>query len=122
VSSDANARRVAVHGLGVAGGAAVPLLLGALETATASSSSGGGGGSAAREGQNREAAVSERFPLIPLQYWSLTPELQWQSRGKWRILQGCQRETVGVGCNWAGGGCTGGGTLPRPSCCPRRHS
>jgi broad specificity phosphatase PhoE len=36
--------------------------------------------------------VSERFPLIPLQYWLFTPELQWQSRGKWRILQGCQRE------------------------------
>jgi hypothetical protein len=41
--------------------------------------------------------VSEHFPLIPLQHWLFTPELQWQFRGKWRILQGCQRETLGVG-------------------------
>ena len=26
---------------------------------------------------------------MPLQYCLFTPELQWQSRGKWRILQGC---------------------------------
>jgi hypothetical protein len=43
--------------------------------------------------------VSERFPLIPLQYGQLvfTPELQWQSRCKWRALQGLTRETLGVG-------------------------
>ena len=35
----------------------------------------GGGGS-----------VSERFPLIPLQHCLFTPELQWLSTGKWRIL------------------------------------
>jgi hypothetical protein len=36
-------------------------------------------------------------PLTTLQYWLFTPELQWRSSGKWRILQGCQRETLGVG-------------------------
>jgi hypothetical protein len=29
-----------------------------------------------------------RFPLVPLQTMLVTPELQWQSRGKRRILQG----------------------------------
>ena len=29
--------------------------------------------------------VSERFLCIPLQNRLFTPELQWQSRGKWRI-------------------------------------
>jgi hypothetical protein len=36
--------------------------------------------------------VSQRFPLIPLQYWLSTPELKWrQPRGRWGILQGCTR-------------------------------
>ena len=30
-------------------------------------------------------SVSERFRSIPLQYCRFTLELQWQSRGKWRI-------------------------------------
>jgi hypothetical protein len=34
--------------------------------------------------------------FIPLQYWLFTPELQWQARGKWRILQGYKRETLSV--------------------------
>jgi hypothetical protein len=29
--------------------------------------------------------------VAPLQYWLFTPELQWQSRGKWRISQGWKR-------------------------------
>ena len=43
--------------------------------------------------------ASERFPLIPLQYWLLrpfTPELQWQSRGQRRISQGW----VSTGNRW----------------------
>ena len=43
------------------------------------------------------AKVSRRFRLIPLQYCLFTPELQWQSRGQWRILQGCKLETPGPG-------------------------
>jgi hypothetical protein len=39
----------------------------------------------------------ERFSLTPLQYWLFTPELQWHSRGKRRISQGCEPETLGVG-------------------------
>ena len=35
------------------------------------------------------------FPVDPLQNCLFAPELQWQSRGKRRILQGCQRETPG---------------------------
>jgi hypothetical protein len=32
-------------------------------------------------------AVTQRFRLIPVQYWLFAPELQWQSSsGKWRIL------------------------------------
>jgi hypothetical protein len=31
--------------------------------------------------------------VIPLQNCRFTPELQWQSRGKWRILQGCAAYT-----------------------------
>ena len=38
-----------------------------------------------------------RFPWTPLQHCLFTPELQWQSRGKRRILQGCTGETLGVG-------------------------
>ena len=41
--------------------------------------------------------MSERFPWILLQSWLFAPELPWQSTGKWRILQGCARETLGVG-------------------------
>jgi hypothetical protein len=40
--------------------------------------------------------VSERFLLIPLRYWLFTPELQWPSRGKSRVLQGCKRGTPGA--------------------------
>jgi hypothetical protein len=29
----------------------------------------------------------------PLQCWLFIPELQWQSRGKWRILQRCKQVT-----------------------------
>jgi len=38
-------------------------------------------------------AVSSRFPwiLVPRQNFLFTPELQWQSRGKRRFLQGCRR-------------------------------
>ena len=43
----------------------------------------------------RESGVSRG--LTPLQNCLFTPELQWQSRGKWRTLQGCQLETLGVG-------------------------
>jgi hypothetical protein len=43
-----------------------------------------------------KASVTQRFPFIPLQYWLFTPELLWQSRGKWRILQGYNRETLSV--------------------------
>jgi len=39
----------------------------------------------------------ECFTLMPLQHWLFTPELQWQSGGKRRILQGCQRETLTIG-------------------------
>jgi hypothetical protein len=42
-------------------------------------------------------SVTQRFPIKPLQYWLFPPELQWQSRGKWRILQGDKRETLGPG-------------------------
>ena len=40
------------------------------------------------------------FPFLPLQYWLFTLELQWQSRGKWRILQGYNREMLGVGISY----------------------
>ena len=40
--------------------------------------------------------MSERFLLIPLRYWLFTPELQWPSRGKSRVLQGCKRGTPGA--------------------------
>ena len=33
----------------------------------------------------------------PLQCRAFTPELQWRSRGKRRISQGCQRENLGLG-------------------------
>jgi hypothetical protein len=39
--------------------------------------------------------VSGRFRLRPLQNWLFTPELQWQSMGKWRILEGCERARSG---------------------------
>jgi hypothetical protein len=42
-------------------------------------------------------SVSRRYPLAPLGNCLFTPELQWQSRGKWRILQGCELETPGPG-------------------------
>ena len=45
---------------------------------------------------NDNVEVTQRFPFIPLQYRLFTPELQWQSRGKWRILEGRKRETLGV--------------------------
>ena len=41
-------------------------------------------------------AVREWWPLTPLPHRLLTPELRWQPRGEWRILQGCARETPGV--------------------------
>jgi hypothetical protein len=41
--------------------------------------------------------VSGNFPLNPLRYRLFTPELQWQSRGKRRISQGCKPETPGAG-------------------------
>ena len=44
--------------------------------------------------------MSERFRLIPLRYRLFTPELQWQSRGKRRISQGCNLETPGPGDIW----------------------
>ena len=37
-------------------------------------------------GNHLENTVTLLF--IPLQYWLFTPESQWQSRGKWCILQG----------------------------------
>ena len=40
-------------------------------------------------------SVFRSYLFIPLQNWLFTPELQWQSRDKWRILQGCKRETPG---------------------------
>jgi hypothetical protein len=43
----------------------------------------------------RRQQVSERFSVIPLQDWLFTPELQWQSRGKWRILQECNGKRSG---------------------------
>jgi hypothetical protein len=43
--------------------------------------------------QGGHIMVSERFLCTPLQTCLCTPELQWQPRGKRRILQGCQRET-----------------------------
>ena len=39
--------------------------------------------------------MSERLPLLPRRFWLLTPELQWQSKGVWRILQGRRRERLG---------------------------
>ena len=42
-------------------------------------------------------AVSERFRLTPLRNGLFTPELQWQSRGKRRILQECKLDTPGPG-------------------------
>jgi hypothetical protein len=33
------------------------------------------------------------FPVIPLENCMFTPESQWKSRGKRRILQGCELET-----------------------------
>jgi hypothetical protein len=36
-----------------------------------------------------EAGIDEG--VTPFQYCLFTPELQWQSRGKWRILQGCKQ-------------------------------
>ena len=42
-----------------------------------------------------QGVVSERFPWIPLRYWLFTPELQWQSKGKWRILQWYGRRREG---------------------------
>jgi hypothetical protein len=45
--------------------------------------------------RGRHSRVSERFPLIPLRNWLLTPELQWEPRGKRRILPGCKLETPG---------------------------
>jgi hypothetical protein len=33
---------------------------------------------------------------IPLQNWRFTPELPWQSRGKWRIFQGHYMNTCKV--------------------------
>ena len=35
------------------------------------------------------AGVAALCTRVPLQCWPLTPELQWQSRGKRRILSGC---------------------------------
>ena len=37
-------------------------------------------------GNHLENTVTLLF--IPLKYWLFTPESQWQSRGKWCILQG----------------------------------
>jgi hypothetical protein len=61
--------------------------------------------------------VSARFPFVPgrilqgctqpLQHWLFIPELPWQSRDKWRILQGCKQKMLGVGArvqSEAGGG------------------
>jgi hypothetical protein len=42
--------------------------------------------------------VSRCFRLTPLQNCLFTPDLQWQFRGKWRILQGCK--LVQTGNTW----------------------
>ena len=42
-----------------------------------------------------EGKVSRRFRFPPLHKCMFTPGLQWQSRGKWRILQGCKPERPG---------------------------
>jgi hypothetical protein len=39
--------------------------------------------------------VSERFPFIPRQHCLFTPELQWESRGERRILQGANGKRSG---------------------------
>jgi hypothetical protein len=43
-----------------------------------------------------DAAVSERSPFTLLQRCLFAPEIQWQPRGKRRILQGCQRDPLGI--------------------------
>jgi hypothetical protein len=51
-------------------------------------------------GNSSLPVVSERFPLTPLQNCLFTPELQWQSRGQRRILQGWV-QTGHHACLWA---------------------
>jgi hypothetical protein len=50
--------------------------------------------------RNLSPEQAARTKVIPLQYWLFAPELQWQSRGKWRILQGWAARTKVDSLDW----------------------